>query len=185
MLPFLLLLVKLFSWVAFSYVMMSFIEYVLHRWPMHSRAFARRVWWLPLLKDEVYRHAYLHHSVYFPRRHFDDCNDPASRYISISLSPFFNLLGLSPIWIGLYFVSPLGAAIFAGFAALHAVLWTAIHREMHEPANRWFACLRIYRFWRTYHETHHRRPNFNFNVVCPLMDHVFGTYIRPENGPIM
>ena len=185
MLSFLLLSAKLTGWLMFSYVLMSLIEYVLHRWPMHSRRFARLVWWLPLLKDEVYRHAYLHHSVYFPAKHFVGCDDPASRYISVSISPFFNVIGLLPLWGSLCFVSPLGGLVFASFAALHAVLWTMIHREMHEPKARWFANLRIYKFWRRYHETHHRRPNFNFNVVCPLMDHLFGTYLGPNNGPVM
>lgn len=177
-----MLLLEIAFWLILSYVGMSFIEYVLHRWPMHSTGFARR---FPFLKDERDRHAWLHHGVYYPPHRFIGCPDPAGRYISVDLSPFFNLLGLAPLWGPVAWLHPAAGLTFAAFAFAHAVCWTLIHREMHEPKDRWFGRTRLFRLWRDYHETHHQRPSHNFNVVCPLFDHIFGTYLPPQRGEVM
>jgi hypothetical protein len=171
-----MLLLEILAWVLFAYVVGSLLEYVLHRWPMHSARFARR---FPWLEDEHKRHAVLHHAVFYPGKRFRFCPDPAGRFISTDLSPFFNLILLSPLWAPLYFISHLGCAVFVVCAALHGVVWTLIHREMHEPRQRWFARTRLYKFWHDYHETHHKRQTYNFNVVLPGADHVFGTYLPP------
>jgi hypothetical protein len=63
--------------------------------------------------------------------------------------------------------------------ALHGWAWGPIHREMHFPEGRWFSGLRLFRFWRSYHKTHHDHPGRNFNVLCPGADWLFGTYKSP------
>jgi hypothetical protein len=165
----------LLAWLCLAYAFMSLVEYLLHRWPMHSRAFARR---FPWLRDEFYRHAVLHHGHYYNQK-FERCADPAARYISVDLSPLFNVIGLSWVWLPLFYFAPLGGTVLACFIMTHAVLWTFIHREMHEPAGRWFCLTDLFRYWRNYHKVHHDHPNKNYNVVCPGADWLFGSYRRP------
>jgi hypothetical protein len=166
------MIVSLVGWLIFSYVFMSLAEYALHRWPMHSKAFATRfrpAW--PAFE----RHARLHHGRFY--REFAHDPDPVAKYVNIDLDPGFSLLASAPVW-GLLYVAgcTTGAAVFAGFVVAHALVWSAVHREMHEPEGRWFSGTRLYRFWRSYHKTHHDHPSANFNVVLPGADHLFGTY---------
>ena len=69
-----------------------------------------------------------------------------------------------------------GATCVAAFLAIDGALWTAVHREMHFPAAERLASSWIFRFWERYHRQHHDAPKTNFNVICPLFDHLFGTY---------
>lgn len=169
------MVVEALLWLVCSYVFLSLVEYVAHRWPMHSKKLAGRI---PALWPTFERHAVLHHGRWY--RTFDDEPDVAAKHINLTMSPVFNVVGLSPFWGLAYLVSPLGAAVMVGAIAAHAVIWSVIHTEMHQPGDRWFARLPLYRFLRDYHRGHHERPATNYNVVCPGADWVFGTYRRPE-----
>ncbi len=157
-------------------LLMSLIEYIAHRWFMHSK----RVGALPGLYGIFDRHTHLHHKRFY--RNFEYDADPAAKYINLDIPPSFVLVGLSPIWLPLaMLVSVPVGLVFAGVFVGHAVLWTIIHTEMHEPNGRWFARCKLYQYLRDYHKTHHDHPNKNFNVVFPFMDRFFGTY-RESNG---
>lgn len=158
-----------------AYAFMSVVEYFLHRYPMHSRAFARR---FPLLGKELERHALLHHARYYNER-FTHCEDPAAKYISVDLNPFYMVLGLAPVWIPLCLWNMTVGLTFAAFFALHGLVWTTIHREMHEPVGTWFSKTKLFRYYREYHRIHHDHPCYNFNVVCPGMDYLMYTYWKP------
>lgn len=165
---------RTFLWMAVAYVMASAIEYFPHRWVMHSRALAHRIG-SSLLIETFERHATLHHARYFGPRAFDECDDPAARYISMKFgvaSTFVHLL-----WLGvpLAFVSLRGAIVIVAFLAAHSACWTAVHREMHFPKGRWFSRTTLYGFWREWHQAHHEQAGKNFNILCPLFDFIFGT----------
>ncbi len=156
-------------------MLMSAVEYALHRWPMHS---ARLSKFVPALRRTFEQHAVLHHGRYY-RQSFSSDPDPAARHLNIDLHPGFSLFGLSPVWVPLFLVHPAAGLAMAAVITLHAWTWTAIHREMHDPAGRWFANTRVYRYLRDYHERHHAHPGSNFNVVLPGVDWLFGTYRGP------
>lgn len=164
-------------WLLLAVTLMAFVEYGLHRWPMHSKRFVAR---FPSARDQHERHAVLHHGRFY-RDRFDNSPDPVARHFNIDLEPGFALLFGSPVWLALWAIGlPAAAACFAGVSAAHAVVWTAVHREMHDPRGRWFAGTRYYRFVHANHKLHHERPGGNFAVVFPpLMDVLFGTYRRP------
>lgn len=162
-------------WLFISYLVMSAVEYALHRYPMHSRRF--------VVKSKIgfgsfERHAVLHHGRYF--RIFDEEHDVAAKHVSFVLSPIENMLGLTPLAFLFWLIDPVGSYIFIGFVGAHALLWSIIHREMHIPAGRWFAKTRIFRYLRAYHKTHHDHPGTNFNIICLGADKLFGTYRTPE-----
>lgn len=161
----------LLLWVVLAYVAMSIAEYVAHRWPMHSAALARR---FPILADEHEAHVVLHHGRYYGRV-FQNAQDRAARYISIELNPVFMVTALSPVWVTLWFFSRPGGLTFAAFFALHGIVHTAVHREIHEPRNPWFARLWLFDFYSRYHRVHHMRTTRNFNLICPGADWLFGT----------
>lgn len=167
------MILEILCWLLASYVFMSFAEYVAHRWVMH-----KRLRWLPGVFEA---HTVMHHGRFYQNFEYD--RDPAAKYINVDMDPGRNLLLGMPVWLPLLMLSAVGGATLVCVIFLHAIVWTAIHREMHEPAQRWFAWLWAYRFFRDYHLTHHEHPSANYNVVCPLADFVFRTYRRPGRPP--
>jgi len=85
-------------------------------------------------------------------------------------------------------------AIFLPSVLLHMLVWNALHPPMHGmpfvPAHvgppSWVLAGflrrgRIGRWLYLNHAGHHvLRGKANYNVVCPLADHLFGTYVPPE-----
>ncbi len=155
----------------FSLLFLSAMEYVFHRWPMHNAPFVRRT---GLGKGSFENHAVLHHGRFY--KQFVNDPDPAAKHVGVSLEPGFLLLGLSPVWVTLYLISPTLGLTLAAALVLHGTVWTAVHAEMHDPKGRWWSRTPLYRFWRSYHKRHHENPGSNFNVLVPLFDFVFGTY---------
>lgn len=172
-----MLVLSILCWLIFSYISLSLIEYWAHRYPMHSAKLARSRLGRLFFRDAFESHAKLHHGRFY--RNFEGDPDPAAKFVSLELNPGYMLYLTSVIWIPLWFISTAGTITFMACVFLHGLLWTTIHREMHEPEGRWFSKLLLYRYWYAYHREHHEHPGWNFNVVCPLMDHVFGTYRRP------
>ncbi len=169
-------------WLFASCLVMAFVEYAFHRWPMHNLRFVRRV---GFGRDLFDAHSALHHGRYY-RDSFVNNPDPASRRISVTMSPLEHLGAAMFVCVPLYlWVSAVGAVCFAVVVALHAAFWTAIHVEMHAPQPKWFSRLRVYRYIRDFHHAHHIYPGKNFGAVFPpLMDKLFGTYHRPIPAPI-
>jgi fatty acid desaturase len=156
-----------------TYVGLSAVEYLAHRWPMHSASPARR---FPRLFGRAQRtHARVHHQLY-RRDSFSESVNVAAPYVGIDLHPTTTVVGMSWLWAPLLYVSPAAAAAVVAIAAVHGALWTAVHREMHDPEGRCIARLPMYRFWRSYHKTHHQRTDRNFNALVPLFDFICGTY---------
>lgn len=176
------MLLDILLWLALSYVIASAFEYVLHRWPMHNKALVRLV---PLFKRTFTSHAVLHHGRFYSgSKGFENNPDPVAIHVGVDLGPESNLMFSAPVWASLLIFWSIPAALtFMACAALHGIIWTMIHREMHKPERAWFTWLwpfsKAYAFWRGYHKAHHDHPNRNFNVVCPLFDFIFGTYVSP------
>ena len=162
-------------WFAISIVAMSYIEYASHRYPMHSKAFSR---YLPFLHGTFEKHLKFHHQRFY--QDFEHDPDPVAKYINLDMNPFVNTIGLAPLWLPILFVSVIGAITFASVIFLHAILWSIIHTEQHEPKGRWFSKNSVYQYLKAYHKTHHNHPGTNFNVLFIGMDHVFRTYRKPQ-----
>jgi hypothetical protein len=168
---------SLLFWLPASLALMSLIEYALHRWPMHSLGFARM---FPGAWPSFDSHARLHHGRFYRGDGFDKEPDPAAKYVGTAIQPGYSLLGLSPLWGGLWLAfGPAAGLTFALVCTAHAAAWTAVHAEMHEPRQRFFARTRAFAWLKEHHRLHHAHPNKNFNALLPGADRLFGTYLRP------
>jgi hypothetical protein len=147
---------------------MSFAEYAIHRWLMHRPS--------PGLWDVFVRHVRFHHGKYY--KVFNHEPDLFGRRVNLHIKagdaialsvPMILLL----VVLGLYWA----AAVAFVIPVAHAVVWSNIPEEMHDPASpgRFFCRWRLFRFLRMYHFLHHQHPQQNFNVVLPLWDYVLGT----------
>lgn len=154
-------------WILLALLALSSAEYVAHRFFMHQKG------WNQFSYES---HTMLHHHRFYTTSRFAKCRDLAAKYVGIELHAGYMLLGSAVLWGPLLFVSLTGAVVFALAFTLHGFIWTNLHREMHEPAGRWFSTWRLYAFWRSYHKRHHEVPTGNFNVLVPFWDFVFGTY---------
>lgn len=162
-------------WLIASLILMSFIEYAAHRWPMHNKAMSK---W-PFMWGVFEKHTHFHHGRFY--RNFDSERDPVAKYINLDMNPVTNVVGLSVIWLPLILLGlPLAGYTFAGVVLVHALFWNIIHEEMHEPKDRWFSRTGWYNYLRDYHKTHHDFPSKNYNVILVGMDHLFGTYKATE-----
>lgn len=161
-------------WLVFSYIALSLIEYMAHRFPMHNARLARSPLGRLFFKDAFESHTKLHHGRFY--RNFQNDSDPAAKFVSLELDPGYMLKLTSVIWIPLLVISLTGGLVFIISVFIHGLIWTTIHREMHEPEGRWFSSFKLYKYWCQYHKIHHEHPGRNYNVVCPLMDHIFRTH---------
>src|ERR1700724_3377621 len=117
-------------WVVGCVAAMAFFEYIVHRWLMHGTILGKRVKFFHLTWEA---HVVLHHGRYFPTTFFDHNNDLAAQHIDIELHPGKTLVEFSPVWGILLFFYPTGGAILVAVIAVHGVVWTTLHREMHCP----------------------------------------------------
>ena len=148
---------------------MSFIEYAIHRWLMHrpSAGFFAQIF---------HRHVRLHHGKFY--KTFNHEADLFGRRVNLHIDGYFAAAMSLPLvcvlaWAGLWWAANVAWLIPVG----HAIIWSHIHEEMHDPASpgRFFSRWRLFRFLRMYHFLHHQHRQQNFNVVLPLWDYVLRT----------
>ena len=85
------------------------------------------------------------------------------------------------------------AALIGGSTLAHALIWNSLHPAMHGlnevplqdgVPSLWLARYReskYYDYLYLNHSGHHvLSGQCNYNVCCPLVDHVLGTYVEPE-----
>lgn len=161
------------GWLAFSCILMSFIEHQVHSKLMHKRSVER-------FKRTFEAHAIVHHQHY--SEIFSDEPVPAGEDKEIRLTVRKAPLKALPIAVFISFLSWKGALIFIAVVTAHHWIWNKIHLEMHKPERRGFSRWGIYQFLARYHWLHHRYPNKNFNVVFPLADYLLGTNAKANQA---
>lgn len=98
--------------------------------------------------------------------------------------PVLSIMGYAPM---------AQAALITSSTLIHAMVWNSLHPAMHGlneiPLNEgipgeWMADYRdskYYDYLYMNHAGHHvMSGQCNYNVCCPLVDHVMGTYVEPE-----
>lgn len=160
-----------------TYILLSFAEYLIHRFLMHEGLPQSVGRYFPFLAVMVHDHRTLHHETYYQQ--FDYEPDHYGRDVNLILGwhhtaivgLFFLPLFLTITW----FVSLVPMLVFYIGLSLHTVVWNAIHTEMHQPKHPFWSKWGVYAFLKNYHYQHHQNPHSYFNIVCPLMDSIFGT----------
>lgn len=82
----------------------------------------------------------------------------------------FPIWYLPPIFLAFYFVLPL--AVFAGFIVGYCWFLYWHHWLHHIDLKRWPRPVQRYATW---HLGHHQRDDYNFGIVVPIWDFLFGT----------
>ena len=86
------------------------------------------------------------------------------------------------------------ASLILGSTFLHALVWNSLHPAMHGlnevplsdgVPSLWFSRFRDSKYYEYLYENHQGHHvlsgKCNYNVCCPLVDHVLGTYVEPED----
>ena len=156
------------------FVVANFIEWMIHRHPMHH----------PQPPRFMYaNHTLLHHLA------FTDGNMPITRPAELGLvmMPWYTMLGLfvlaSPIMLAAGLLRGPGlAGVFLLAAVAYFLMYETLHALYHLPdatLDRLGLGRRaLFRRLRAHHAHHHilgRMAHVNFNVTIPLMDVVLGT----------
>jgi hypothetical protein len=161
----------LLCWLPACCALLALYEYAGHRWALHHPWFSRR---LGLGHDHR-----MHHKVF--ARFYEGPHEEPSWYDPVWVRGLFGLLWSFPVVVVLFFFvsTPLAAALLVS-APVHGAFWQWIHNQMHRPTAGWFNRCGYFVFVRDFHCIHHGRPRTNFGFVfAPLMDRLFGTYVRP------
>jgi len=181
------------GWLAFSYVVISFVEFLAHGVFMHKPTWLSKRF--GLFEQVLHLHRTFHHGECFPGRHFDehegDCLEKNIRF------DFLQGQVMSCwVWIPLFLAAQhyglsstagafcaLGGVTMMASVFVHHCIWNLVHRQMHsQPAKRasWFKNSRVCLWLARYHFMHHAYPKVNFCVVCPGADWIMGTYKAPS-----
>jgi hypothetical protein len=160
------------------FVVANFIEWMIHRHPMHH----------PQPPRFMYaNHTLLHHLA------FTDGNMPVARPAELGLvmMPWYTMIGLfvlaAPIMVLAGFVRGPGlAGVFLLTAVAYFLMYETLHALYHLPdatLDRIGLGRRaLFRRMQAHHAHHHilgRMAHVNFNVTIPLMDVVLGTKEKP------
>jgi hypothetical protein len=157
--------------VTFLYA--NFIEYVLHRWPMHRK--------VPLMYIFFQRHTLDHHHFYTD----DAMAFETHRDVRMVLFPpemIFFLIAAFAVPIG-YIVSLfLGlnvAYLFVAMGIGYILNYEFFHFLYHAPKDSWLSKIPFLESMRKGHTLHHDHGlmgKFNFNITYPIFDYIFGTW---------
>lgn len=166
-----------------SLIVISFMEYMIHRYLMHEGLPEWFYKLLPVLKNFMYQHRVLHHSVYY--KQFDHEPDPVGRDLNIKIelwqSAIIGLLVLPVLVIIAWLLSAVPVLIFVAFALAHNLTWNLIHSEMHKPKHAFWTRWGIYKFLAQHHYMHHQDTHSNFNITVPLADFVLATHAKANS----
>ena len=165
----------LFSLAGFllGLVVVSFCEWVLHRYVMHRP--------LPGLRYPFQAHAVVHHhtfkgdATYHLKNEADKETIPMAWWNGPVLILLISLPNVLLAWAtGVWALAAGGALGIAGYYGVYEYL----HWCMHLPKARRVEKSRLFQKLNGHHILHHRYMHKNFNVVLPLADLCLGTLLR-------
>lgn len=151
--------------LGFVYALLSFVEYVGHRWVLHKMRLARYLG-SRLLKEMCHNHMVLHHGREYRHREKRRDDQPAQ------LAAVGLVVGVLAALI-VYPIDPLTVKILAVSAVVYAPLAWEVHNEMHRARGRFYSKWRLFLYLEEKQRQHHLHPDTNFNVLLPLWDWVF------------
>lgn len=168
----------LIAWIAAATVIFvaNFVEYALHRWPMHKR---RR------LTQSFFRHHTIEHHRYFTHETMEIGNLREVSFVIPSVPVLFASTTLVVLVMGvLTMVMGLQVGLFAsGVLGVYGTLAQLLHLAFHLP-DRWMKLpvlrSKVFQAMRRHHTIHHDlrlMTRWNFNIGFPICDALFGTLI--------
>ena len=157
------------SFFVVSLVPHSFMEWLSHRFILHSKA---------LVKFAYEEHDQAHHVEYGPDQTFEV---PGKDYgVDFNTRDWLLFIAIvMPLWAGVEYLTgkPLLIGVFAS-TALWLHTFNVIHRHFHAPNGSWIERTWYYKTLKRHHREHHRDARKNLNIVLPLADFFLGTLKR-------
>lgn len=158
----------------------NLVVFLLHRYPLH-----RRYKLFPFPYDE---HTIAHH------RYFDYSNITLVGPIDFEniFFPWFIIasfvLFTCPVFFGLgYFYNGMSAGWFFVFCAcFYFTLYEVVHLSCHLEEDHWWLSIPGLKAMREHHRIHHHprlMNRYNFCIVYPLFDYIFGTKYQEPKVP--
>lgn len=98
--------------------------------------------------------------------------------VGFVMGPFFGTL------VGLLWTKNAGVLICLGHY-LYFILYEVFHFVSHLPQDHWIMKCKPFAYMREHHRLHHRlklMAHYNFNIVYPLADKLFGTHYTHEKN---
>lgn len=150
----------------------TFAVWGIHKYPLHKKG---------LMPYTYKKHTVEHHSFFNHERvEIDSNRDLCIVLVNMEISIAFTLIYVPLIYFGLgRFVSANFRDLFIVGSALYFMLYEAVHTVCHLSERSIWLKLGPLKFMREHHRVHHnpKHMNKNYNIVYPLADMIFGTYI--------
>ena len=168
--------------VVSNYVIISFLEHLIHRYLMHQKILPKMLYrYSSYLEQVFFAHALGHHKKWYKVFNFEP--DPKGKEENLKIllvDTAIILCATTPIAVVWMWIAPAGAVIYILMVFIHNRLWGVLHREMHIPSGAFFVDWAIYKYLARYHFLHHQQVGKNFNVVFPLADFCLGYTANPK-----
>lgn len=166
------------EWLAVppTLVFFNFGEYAVHRFLGHEKRAVGKLFYR--------RHTGDHHSFFVETRmRYEQSRDFRVILFPAWLVVVYTLGLVLPAYLAFGRISTNVGALVGGSMMLGYLVYEFFHTTQHLPDDHPLARLPWIRTMRRHHAIHHRRSlmtRYNFNLVAPLMDVVFGTLYRGD-----
>jgi hypothetical protein len=169
-------------WVVINYVVISFVEHLIHGYLMHAKRFPSRIYTLfPYLAYVFDSHAVRHHRRWYKKFNHEPDTIGREENLAIGLVDTIAIIsGTAPIWLAEMWVWLPGGLLYVFMMYGHNYLWNILHRQMHIPQNIVFKDWTVYKFLARYHFMHHQKIGQNLNIVFLGADFLMGTVAKPR-----
>ncbi len=159
--------------IPITFIIANIVEYLAHRFLLHQSKF----------KLAYREHTLLHHFFFTHEALEIESTQDFHRVLFSPYAVFFFIfiIGLPVfVFLGFIFGQVVGWMSFIVGVSYYA-LYEVVHTCCHLPDKHWVFSLKALRFLKKFHSLHHDlelMKNYNFNVLFPLSDVLFGTYYR-------
>ena len=153
----------------------SLTVYLIHRYPLHQKYKSVR-------KQTYDQHTLVHHRFYTNELYHVGNQEDSNTFL---FPPVVVLSFCALALPALYFLTRLFLPsnvvfLLVGMSSIYFILYEIVHYTSHLSENHWLMRIGYFRRMRKHHLDHHDprlMEKYNFNIVCPLFDYVFGTKI--------
>lgn len=156
-----LLLILTILNILFSFIAVSLVEYLMHRYYLHM---------------DNHSHITHHHRIY--NTNTGDFYNPSSkiRDVASSLSYLLIMAALSFALVLAYIIIYSQALYLSLITIILYIIWTEImHYLFHSKYRGYFSKFSIYKNLEAHHLIHHSKFKFNFGIGSSPIDYIFRT----------
>jgi hypothetical protein len=166
--------------VPVTFIIGNLAVFLIHRYPLHR--------YLSYFPYPYKVHTKSHHHYYTKECYaFESTNDWYMIFFPITVVFLFSVIYI-PLnyFIAMSFLSPNATFLYLFTSSLYFISYEVVHFISHVPENALILRLPFLKFMWNHHRTHHDTrlmSDYNFNIVYPLCDLLFGTYYRAPDKP--